>query len=236
MIHPTQKCLKVGLGILMIGLMTLLTVVPVEAATTYEATVHDQSLPPLPEWPIIGPVLRFLGITKEKPEPVSAEPTPDPNLPEYRIETAGDLEQLQDIEDGQRVRINATEEALNAIVKETLKANTSDQASLVMTINDGTVDLAIEADTDFIKETGQNIPGLNADTVSIDATLDVDANQCVPFINITSMDVNNWGFGLRSVAQRTLNTQISEVWPDNLCLEAVFLTPGQVSIEGYRRP
>jgi len=229
MTRSTCKRITLGLEVALIVLMALFTVVPVEAATTY-----DRNLPPLPEWPIIGPVLRFLGIAKEKPEPVPA--TPNSNLPEYAIETVEDLKKLQDIEADQKVRITATEEALNRIIKETLDANTSRQASMVMTVNNGTVDLAIEADTELIKETGQNIPGLNADTVSMEATLDVDANECVPFIHITSMEVNRWGFGLRSVVQRTLNSRMTEVWPNNLCLEGVFFTPGLVSIEGYRRP
>jgi len=213
-------------------LIPLFAALPVEAATVYQ----DQGLPPLPEWPVIGPVLRFLGIVKEEPEPVPVTPTPNPNLPEYTIETMEDLETLQEIEDGQSVRIRATEEALNQIIKDTLDANTSRQASMVMKVDDGAVTVMIDADTELIKDAGQNIPGLNADTVSVEATLDVDPNQCVPFVNIMSMEVNRWSFGFRTVAQRTINTQIAEIWPDNLCLEGVFFTSGVISVEGYRRP
>jgi hypothetical protein len=232
MAHSTLKHLYLGLTAALMVLTALSAALPVEAATAY----RDQGLPPLPEWPVIGPVLRFLGIVKEKPEPIPVTPTPNPNLPEYTIETREDLEKLQEIETGQSVRIRATEEALNQIIKDTLDANTSRQASLVMKVGDGAVTVMIDADTELIKDAGQNIPGLNADTVSVEATLDVDPDQCVPFVNIMSMEVNSWSFGFRTVAQRTINTQVTEVWPNTLCLEGVFFTPGVVSVEGYRRP
>ncbi len=232
MTHLTWKHVFLGFGAVLILMMTLFTAAPVEAAGAY----RDRTLPPLPEWPVIGPILRFLGIAREEPEPQPVTPTPDPSLPEYKIETLGDLEKLQDIKTGQRVRVTATEEALNRIVKETLDANTSGRASMVMTVSDDLVTLMIQADTELIKETGQNIPGLNTETVSIEASIDVNANQCVPFVTITSMEVNRWSFGFRSVAQRTLNTQITEAWPNNLCLETVFFTPGLISVEGYQRP
>jgi len=230
--HSSLKRVTLGLLALLIASLTFLSAVPAEAATP----AHDQKLPPLPEWPVIGPVLKFLGITRQEPDPEPVQPTPDPSLPEYSIETTEDLAKLRDIEANQSVRVTATEDALNQMIKETLDANTSREASMVMSVQEDAVSLMIEADTQFIKETGQNIPGLNADTVSIDATLDVNANQCVPFVHITAMEVNRWSFGLRSVAQRTINARITEIWPDDLCLEGVFFTPGLVSIEGYRRP
>ena len=227
-----QKPIGFGVLALLIVASTFLTAVPVEAAPT----TYDQNLPPLPEWPIIGPVLRFLGITKEKPAPEPVTPTPNPNLPEYSIKTIEDLNKLQEIEAGQSVRVTATEEALNQMIKEVLDTNTSGQASMVLTVQNDAVDLIMEADTELIEETGQSIPGLNADTVSVDATVDINANQCIPFLHIQSMSVNRWSFGFRAIAQRTINGRIGDIWPNNLCLEGVFFTPGLVSIEGYRRP
>ena len=76
---------------------------PVAAANS--GTARD--LPPLPDWPVVGPVLRFLGIGGETPETTMPSATPDPSLPEYTIETIEDFAQLREVEDGQRVRITA---------------------------------------------------------------------------------------------------------------------------------
>ena len=89
-----------------VALLTTTTMF-VSAQAPAGAQAPESVLPPLPEWPIIGPVLRFLGIIQE-PAP-EVLPTPDPSLPEFRIASLEDIDQLRDIETNKRVRVIATD-------------------------------------------------------------------------------------------------------------------------------
>ena len=103
--------------------VVILSVLLLSVAAPAYAAPATTTLPPLPEWPIIGPILRWLGVVEETPEEIVEMPE-EPDLPEYQIETWDDITALQDLASGERVRVLATDSALTAIAQKPL-TNTS---------------------------------------------------------------------------------------------------------------
>lgn len=189
------------------------------------------ALPPLPEWPIVGPLLQRLGLVAP-PQPV--EVTPDPSLPEYRIVDFEDLERLEGVEDGERIRIIVAEADLNRMIEAAIESGAQGEASVVVGLNAGTMDVDIKADTSVLEQGGLNVPRQLQGDLDLVTTLHIQTSQCVPEVAITRLRLNRLGLGLRPIAQRALNTSLPEIWPADLCLERVILTSGEVAVEGYR--
>jgi hypothetical protein len=199
------------------------------------APAAPSALPPLPEWPIIGPILRLLGLVEEEPEPAPV-PVPDPDLPEIRIAGIEDLDQLDGIDAGKSVRVIATEEDVNRMAREILDEHVGAGADLTVDFEVDEVTLQITANTALLEKSGLDIPASVRGDLNIATTLRAGTNGCRPTIEILALRVNRWSIGLRPIAQRALDARLSEVWPSELCVERILLMADEVAVEGYRLP
>ncbi len=185
-------------------------------------------------WPIIGPVLRFLGILQEATPEV--RPAPDPSLPEYRITSLEDIDPLRDIETYKRVRIVVAEADLNQMIRNLLsEAGYSEDASLKVAFDDPMITADAYAGTTIIERIGVDIPTSLRRNFDILATFTVEAGNCSLTVAFEKVKVNRWTFGLRPVANRLVNEQIPKFWPEEFCAESVIVTDGEAGVEGYLR-
>jgi len=214
--------------------VVLLTTTTTLAGAYAPASTPGAVLPPLPEWPIIGPVLRFLGIIQEAAPEV--RPTPDPSLPEYRITSLEDIAQLRDIETNKRVRVIATDSVLNQMIRGLLsEAGYSEDASLKVAFDDPMITADAYADAGIIEAFGVDIPASVRGNFDIFATFTVEADSCSATVAFGEVKVNNWSFGLRPIANRLINEQIPRFWPEEFCAESIIVMDGEAAVEGYRR-
>lgn len=208
------------------------------SASVVGAEALNEKLPPLPEWPIIGPVLRMLGITAPEPEP-EAMPTPDPGLPEYRITSFEDMESLDQIALNERVRIVVTDGDLNRMVLELLQnADLVEDARLDLDFDPGLVTADLQASASLLERLDLqfDIPrALRGRSIDATATMGVEATGCSINVSFDKLRVNNWRLGLRPLATRMVNERIPDFWASEICVEAVFLADGEAAVEGYRR-
>lgn len=208
------------------------------SASLVSARETSGGLPPLPEWPIIGPVLRMLGISSPEPEP-EAMPTPDPGLTEYRVTSFEDMEALEEVELNERVRIIATDEDLNRMVLEVLRdADLVEDASLDLDFDPGLMTADLQASSSMLNrlDLDFDIPAvLSGRNIDATATMGIEATGCSINVTFERLRVNNWRLGLRPLATRMVNDRIPDFWSSDICVEAVYLMEGEAAVEGYRR-
>jgi len=214
--------------------VVLLTTTTMLVGAQAPAGAPGAVLPPLPEWPIIGPVLRFLGIIQEAAPEV--RPTPDPSLPEYRITSLEDIAQLREIETDKRVRVIATDTDLNQMIRDLLsEAGYSEDASLKVAFNEPMITADAYAGAGIIERIGADVPASLRRNFDILATFTVEAGNCSPTVAFEKVEANSWSFGLRPVANRLVNEQIPKFWPEEFCAESVIVMDGEAAVEGYVR-
>ena len=203
-----------------------------------KASSPGEALPPLPEWPIIGPVLRRLGVTPPEPEPTPM-PTPNPTLEEYRIRTLEDMEALQEIEPNTPVRVIATDEDLNQMVLEVLQdANVVEDAGLDLDFDAGLVTIDLQASSALLDrlDLDFDLPAVvRGRNIDASATMGIEAVGCSVNVTFDKVRVNNWRLGLRPIAARMVNERIPDFWSSDVCVEGVYLMDGEAAVEGYRR-
>ncbi len=222
----------VGLSLMLI-LSLALTATPA-AAYALAAPGAPRNLPPLPEWPIIGPILRMLGVTDTAES--AAAPVPDPALPEIRIRTLDDLETLQQVEPNERFRVIAADDDLNRIAQEILRERAEDNLSFAVNFDANLVTVEGSVDAALLERTGLDLPGFVRGRLNVEGTARAAAEACQPTLAVRSVKVNGWGIGLRAMAQRVIDTQLPNTWPAEICVERVLLMDGEAAIEGYRVP
>jgi hypothetical protein len=234
-----KTLMSITVAVVLLTTTTLLVSAQASAGVYAPVGTPGAVLPPLPEWPIIGPVLRFLGLVKEAAPEVLL--TPDPGLPEYRITSLEDIDQLHDIEANERVRIIATDTDLNQMIHDLLsEAGYSEDASLKVAFNDPMITAEAYAGAGIIERIGVDIPASLHSNFDILATFTVEAGNCsvtVAFEKVgpNSWGANSWSFGLRSVANQLVNEQIPRLWPEEFCAESVIVMDGEAAVEGYLR-
>jgi len=212
---------------LVLSLLLLSATMPVQAAPS--AAV----IPPLPEWPIIGPLLQRLGIGTPEPAEIVELPE-DLNLPHYPITTLDDIRALQDLQSGERVRVTATDAALTTIAREAI-GDVSVVKSLNLTLSPGEAAFSIEVDPSVLEDIDFNLPIKLRDTITLASTMSLTASGCQPILTINKVSINKWSIGLRGMAQRWLNEQLPSLWPHEICVERATLKSGEIAVVGYRR-
>ncbi len=226
----TKTLMSIAVAVVLLTTTTMF----VSAQAPAGARAPGAALPPLPEWPIIGPVLRFLGIIQEAAPEVL--PTPDPSLPEYRITSLEDIDQLRDIETSRRVRVIATDTDLNQMIRDLLaEAGYGEDASLKVAFNDPMITAEAYAGAGVIERIGVDVPASLHKNFDILATFTVEANNCSVTVAFEKVEANSWSFGLRPVANRLVNEQIPRLWPEEFCAESVLVMDGEAAVEGYLR-
>ncbi|MGC9468563.1 MAG: hypothetical protein ACP5HS_08225 [Anaerolineae bacterium] len=222
-----------------LSILILVTLIFTAFATTtamaqgpaLEASYTERGLPPLPEWPIVGPILRRLGLATQPVEIL----TPDPSLPEYRIRTPEDIKSLEEIEPGERVRIVASDKDLNRMIQDALEAQEMRETSMILDFDTGTLQVEAKADESLVTKTGMDVPRQLRGDLDLSTKLTLSASDCVPTVRVERIHLNRWALGLRPIAQRMINARLPEVWPDTICVERVLLMPGEAAVEGYRK-
>lgn len=206
-----------------------MTVIPSPAGATATTT---QSLPPIPEWPIIGPILKWLGVVSVEEEEA---PMPTPGLREIRIRSIQDAQALRDVQPGERVRIIASEDDLNAMMATAIAANISGNASVAVDFEPNLMNLVVHADESLLKGMADELPRQIQGDIDLDGAFYFEASACAVQVEIKKIRLNGWSFGLRPLAQRVINNRIPDLWPEELCVERVLLMDDEAAIEGYRR-
>ena len=201
--------------------------------TEPSASAAAIALPPLPEWPIIGPLLVRLGVIDEA---VTPAPVPDPDLPEYRISTVDDLQQLNGIQAGVRIRVITSEADANRMAQDLLAQQVGDGATLWVDFapNEATVDAT--ADASLIERAGVDLPAIVRGSLRAITTFGASGVNCRPSVDVGSLKVNGWSIGLRAIAQRMADERIAEVWPSEICVERILLMDDEAAVEGYLVP
>ena len=229
-----KTLMSMAVAVVLLTTTTMLVSAQTPAGAHAPAGTPGAVLPPLPEWPIIGPVLRFLGLVQEAAPEVL--PTPDPSLPEYRITSLEDIDQLHDIEANERVRIIVTDTDLNQMIRDLLsESGYSEDAGLKVTFDGPMITADAFADATIIERTGVDVPAALRTNFDVLATFTVEAGNCSVTVTFEEVKANRWGFGLRPAANRLINEQIPKFWPDELCVESVIVMDGEAAVEGYRR-
>ena len=215
------------LWLAMVG-MLLLAPAPVMARGT------APELPPLPEWPIIGPLLRAVGILPDEPSPAPT-PTLDPDVPTYHPSTFQEGWDLwQELEAGEPVRVVIAEKDVNRALKEvadeepeTLDAN--------VTFEEGTVGATLTLDRSLLEEIPTDIPFLpRGQSLKGEAKLQPGAEACRLTVKVKTVEINGRSLFLRLIMNRVLRTLLDEYWPAGSCLERVIVTEDTLTLEGYK--
>jgi hypothetical protein len=209
--------------------------IPVAAAGPIASAAQAEPLllPPLPEWPIIGPLLLRLGVIDE---PVHTAPEPDPSLPEYRISNLGDLDQLESVEAGKRIRVIVSEGDANRMAQELLASQAGDEASFSVDFAPLVASVAMTIDASAVRRLGINLPAIVRGNLSAITEFGADGANCFPIVDFQRLSVNGWSIGLLGFAQRLVDDRIAEIWPAEICVERILLMDGEAAVEGYRVP
>jgi len=212
---------------LVLSLLLLSAALPVQAASSATA------LPPLPEWPIIGPILQWLGVVEPEPAEIVELPE-DLDLPQYSIETLDDILALQDLESGEHMRVTATDTALTAIAREAL-GNVKGIQNLALTFTPGKAAVYVEVDPSVLEEANLDLPVNLKNTIKLEGVVSLGALGCRATVVIEKVSINNWSLGLKGLVQRWVNDELPGLWPSEVCVERVTLKSGEIAIVGYRR-
>lgn len=218
--------------IYVIGLVVsllLLTSMPVAARG------RAPDLPPLPEWPVLGPVLRFLGVTPSEPEPAEPIATPDPDLPTYRpatFEEGWDL--WQTLDSGERVRVEVAETDVDRAIQEEIAA-LPEVLDADVTFGEGDITVTATIDRGLLDEIPVELPFLpRSDFLEGEVVVRLDAASCRLNVDVVSATLNERSFLLRYSAERAFNALLSEYWPDQGCLERIVVDSDELTVEGYK--
>jgi hypothetical protein len=206
------------------------------AAATLPALAAEESLPPLPEWPIIGPLLRLLGVTSEPEEEPVAMATPDPTIKEYRLTSLDDVREVwRELEPGERARLVISEKDLNAFVREKLGAVPGAE-SLTVDFRTGEVVVTGAVNRAALEEAGVDLPFfLRGRTLRFEVRATPGAGSCRPFILVEEVRVNGRRLPIKGLAQSRLDELLDRAWPSGEgCVEQLIVSPDELSVEGYR--
>lgn len=213
---------------LVLSLMLFSAAMPVYAAP--QAT----ALPPLPEWPVIGPILKWLGIVEEAPAEIVEMPE-DLDLPHYPIETLDDILALQDLEVEERVRITATDTALTTITRDLLDEHTTGIHNFSLTFAPGEATGYVEVDPVVLKDADFDLPVNFKNPIKLEGVVSLGASGCRATIIVEKVSVNKWSIGMRGLVQRWIDEELPGMWPSEVCVERITLKSGEIAVVGYRR-
>ncbi len=198
------------------------------------AAEHNTPLPPLTQWPILGPILRWLGLGEREAEiPPTPLAAPTPSLPEQRIASRADIEALAQLPPGKRVRLVASETDLNAIIRDELDRIPEIEQAAVQLEEDRIVATGRIDPTRLAQKYNVPIPANIAGDIEVAFT--ISASACRPIVTVTALKIGGKTSPLRPLAQSIATDAINRNWPANGCLEHVIVTEGEIAIEGYVR-
>lgn len=204
-------------------LMSLLLCVGLLAASW---TPTAARIPPVPEWPVIGPLLVRLGLV----EPARY---PDPTLKVYTISTMEELEALDEqLAPNQRARIVVAESLARSLIEEALKDVDFFKLTGLDFTQQGLL-ISFELERARLEQGGVRIPFIKGERFAVSARLVFKAKEGYPQVKIRNLKVNGLPLPVGRLIEQRLNEVSEEKWPDWVVLEAVFMSENDVSIEGF---
>ena len=219
--------------------LALLLFLTAAMAPSVTAAPQGADLPPLPEWPIIGPILRWLGLVKA--EPRTATPaitlTPPSAIKEYTPETIVDLTALwEEIAGGETVRVTLREATLQAMAERWIDPLPGVSGSLVE-FTQGAITLSAIVDSSQLESyLGIDVPDfLVQGPTDVRLTFTARAEACAPQVEIESVALSGKELPLAGLVQRTLEEELAPLWK-KVCIEAIEITDDALIVEGHRIP
>ncbi len=224
-------------GLWILTVLAVLSVsfpLPVAAADTAAG-----GLPPFSQWPILGPVLHWLGLVPEaeKAAPEAApvlSTTPTAASPEYIIRTMADLLAVQQLPKQQTVRLTASESDINALIAQRA-AEIDGLDKLTVSLSDGEARAFVQIHRELLEKNGVDVPFLKGDVFTASGTVSLKVQDCEVRVSVDALTINGKNMGFTKFVQSLLNKQLSQQWPDEACVQRVDITSGQVTVQGYRR-
>ncbi len=218
--------------------LALLLFLTAAMAPSVTAAPQGQQLPPPPEWPIIGPILRWLGLAPESTEvELPAIPDLPPGVSEYTPESIDDLVALwEKMANGETVRVTLQETTLQAMVDRWVEPMPG-LSSLSVTFEEGQIRLEGTVATSEMEEyLGFQLPDfLTQDDPTVVLVFTAQAVDCRPQITLETVRINGKGWPVKWMVQEQLTQQIDELWPQaHLCIEAIYITDDALIVEGHR--
>lgn len=208
-------------------LLLLSSVTPLFAADN----TAPNALPPLPKWPIIGPVLRWLGVVEEEPA-VPEALAPPRDIPEYTVETLDDIKALRDIETNTSIRIIATDDILNIIAAEAI-ADIDGLNTATIAFDQDLVSGYAQLDRAILSSAGIDFPLARGQTLGLSVEAALSASDCRVSVSLSKFKINR--IGVAMILGGQINQIIQDNWPEEVCVESVSVKPGEIIIEGYRQ-
>lgn len=211
----------------------LVALLIVATPVTVLADEHDPNLPPPPEWPIIGPVLRWFGFG-ETEEPVA--PAYNSDYPEHHISTPAEAEALwESLEPNVGVRVIISEEDVNAQLQEALRDVPWLSDTRVALEADG-ITFAATVERSALEREGVNLPFfIPGNQITGEVKIAVSSSNCDPIFTVKKVRIGKLGLPLRGLAQNALDENLQDDWLPEVCVERVFMRAGELAVEGYRR-
>ncbi len=198
----------------------------------------EERLPPPPEWPIIGPILRWLGLGEKSAEiEASPIPTVPPGVAEYTPEGVEDLVALwEKMANGETVRVTLEESTAQAMLDFWVDPMPGISTPTVH-FQSGAITLEATLATSQMKEyLGFDLPDfLVKDDITLRLAFSAQAVSCRPQIRLERVEINGKSWPVKGTVQDQLNQKIGELWPQaHLCIESIYITDGALIVEGYR--
>ncbi len=197
-------------------------------------------LPPLPEWPIIGPILRWLGLGAESGGvELPSIPEPPPGVPEYTPAGVEELVALwEKMANGETVRVRLDEGTVQAMADRWIEPLPGISA-LSVAFEGGQIRLEGTVATSEMEDyLGFKPPDfLAGDDLTVALVLSAQAVACRPQITLEAVRVNGKSWPVKGMVQEQLTQQLDEHWPEaHLCIEAIYITDDALIVEGHRVP
>ncbi len=214
-------------------LTALVTLLVLSTPTTALARRASPDLPPPPDWPIIGPILRWLGLEGiPEPAPVAFDPT----YTEHRLTTIEDAETLwESLSPDERIRIIISQEDANAQLQEAL-LETNLLKSVAITFEGDEITLTATVERSALEREGVKLPFfILGKELNGEVKITLGAKECRPTLTIKKVRIGRISLPLRNLVQTEINKSLDQSWLPQICVERVFILPGEFAIEGYRR-
>ncbi|MCX7625469.1 MAG: hypothetical protein N2Z21_04585, partial [Candidatus Sumerlaeaceae bacterium] len=192
---------------------------------------------PLPGW--LNWLLQLVGLAPSAPAAAPSPAfTPTPSVTEYKISTLEELERLPALlQPGKRVRVSASAADVDAMIGAYLATPKAARNGLLngkVTLLDGAVKVEGAVSRALLEKKG--IPVFSrGDAIPVAAEGSIQAAECRPNIRLTSVQIGGISVPLTNLLAELLNETLREEWPAEICLEAVTITPQEISAQGYRK-
>lgn len=189
-------------------------------------------LPPPPDWPIIGTILRWLGFEEMQETDLEF----NPNYPEYRLTTVDDARALwENLPPKEGIRVILSQDDANAQLL-ALVGEIGLLKATEVTFKAGSIIISAAVERSALERRGVELPFfVLGESISGEIEFAIGSTDCRPTLTVRKVRIGAFGVPLRGWVQSEINKNLEQTWLPQVCIERVFLMPGELAIEGYRR-